>query len=107
MKSKAYMFANAAGYDIDDLSEIVTFAETPGKAKQDFSMINGIHYKDIRVCRVPWADEYGSVNNIPAEEWFNHGWHFTCNICGEAIEDIADFYINSHGFCCKKCFDEL
>lgn len=49
MKSKAYVFVNAADYDIDDLSEKVTFAETPGKAKQDFSMMNGIHYKDIAV----------------------------------------------------------
>lgn len=49
MKSKAYCFSNAADYDIDDISEEITFAETPGKAKQDFSMENGIHYKDIRV----------------------------------------------------------
>ena len=49
MKSKAYCFASAADYDVDDLSETVTFAETPGKAKQDFSMENGIHFKDIRV----------------------------------------------------------
>lgn len=41
MKSKAYIFANAADYDTDDLSEQVTFAETPGKAKQDFCMENG------------------------------------------------------------------
>ena len=39
MKSKAYIYA--ADYDTDDLSEQVTFAETPGKAKQDFCMENG------------------------------------------------------------------
>lgn len=49
MKSKVYCFANAADYDADDLSEQVTFAETPGKAKQAFSMENGIPFKDIRV----------------------------------------------------------
>lgn len=38
MKSKAYVFANAADYDIEDISEEVTFAETAGKAKQDFSI---------------------------------------------------------------------
>ena len=106
MSFKAYMFGNAAYYDIDDLSEIVTFAETPGKAKQDFSMISGIHYKDIRVCRVRWADKYESVDNIPVEEWLDHGWHFVCNICGETIEDVANLYINDKGYCCKKCFDE-
>lgn len=39
MKSKAYIYA--ADYGTDDLSEQVTFAETPGKAKQDFCMENG------------------------------------------------------------------
>ena len=38
MKSKAYVFANAADYDIDDIQEKITFAETPSKAKQDFRM---------------------------------------------------------------------
>jgi hypothetical protein len=106
MKSKAYIFANAADYDTDDLSEQVTFAETPGKAKQDFSMENGIHYKDIRVQRAPWADTYGDVDSIPVEEWLNHGWYFICNTCGAKIEDVADFHVNSKGYCCKKCFNE-
>lgn len=71
MKSKAYkayVFANASDYDVDDLSETVTFAESPGKAKQDFSMENGIHYKDIRAQRLPWADKYGDVDKIPVKE---------------------------------------
>lgn len=41
MKSKAYCFFNASDYDIEDMSEKMTFAETPGKAKQDFCMENG------------------------------------------------------------------
>ena len=106
MESKAYIFANVADYDVDDLSETVTFAETPGKAKQDFSMENGIPFKDIRVQRIPWADKYGDVDKIPVKEWLDHGWHFTCNICGAMIEDAINFYINNKGFCCKKCFDE-
>lgn len=67
MKFKAYVFANAADYDIEDISEEVTFAETAGKAKQDFSMENGIHFKDIRVQRLPWADKYGDVDSIPVD----------------------------------------
>lgn len=106
MKYKAYVFANAADYDVDDISEEITFAETQGKAKQDFSMENGIHYKDIRVQRLPWADKYGDADSIPAEELLNHGWHFNCDTCGAEIEDAADFHINSKGYCCKKCFDE-
>lgn len=73
MSYKAYCFANAADYDVDDLSETVTFAETPGRAKQDFSMENGIPFKDIRVQRLPWADKYGDVDKIPVKEWFDHG----------------------------------
>lgn len=106
MSYKAYCFANAADYDADDISKEITFAETPGKAKQNFSMINGIHYKDIRVRRVPWADKYGDVDKIPIKEWLDHGWHFTCNTCGKMIEDATNFYINNEGFCCKRCFDE-
>lgn len=106
MKSKAYVFANAADYDIDDLSEEITFAESPGKAKQDFSMGNGIHYKDIRVHRLTWADKYEDVDNIPTEEWLSHGWYFVCNICGATIEDIADLYSDDKGYCCKKCGEE-
>lgn len=105
MKSKAYCFSNASDYDIEDIEE-VTFAETAGKAKQDFSMENGIHYKDIRVRRLPWADTYGDVDSIPVEEWLNHGWYFTCETCGAEIDDIKDFHVNSKGYCCKKCFNE-
>lgn len=106
MKCKAYVFANAADYDIDDLSKKVTFAETPSKAKQDFSMYSGIHYKDIRVRRLPWADTYGDVDSIPVEEWLDHGGCFICDTCGARIEDVADFHVNSRGYCCKKCFNE-
>lgn len=106
MKSKAYCFSNAADYDIEDMSEKITFAETAGKAKQYFNMESGIHYKDIRVRRLPWADTYGDVDSIPVEEFLNHGWYFTCNTCGARIEDIKVFYINNKGFCCKKCFNE-
>lgn len=106
MKSKAYCFSNASDYDIEDISEEVTFAETAGKAKQYFSMENEIHYKDIRVQRVPWADKYGDVDSIPVEEWLNHGWYFTCDTCGAEIDDIKDFHVSSKGYCCKKCFNE-
>lgn len=56
--------------------------------------------------RLPWADKYGDVDSIPVEEWLSHGWYFVCNTCGENIEDMADFYINDKGYCCKKCFNE-
>ena len=104
MKSKAYVFSNAADYNV--VSETVTFAETPGKAKQDFSMESGVHYKDIRVRRMPWADGFKSVDDIPPNVWMDNGWHLVCNTCGAEIEDVADFHINDKGYCCKKCFDE-
>lgn len=44
MKSKAYVFNNAADYDIEDLSEEVTFAETTGQAKLSSSeKVNAVH----------------------------------------------------------------
>ena len=74
--------------------------------QNNISMESGIHYKDIRVRRVPWADKYEDVDEIPVEELLDHGWYFICNICGARIEDITVFYTNNKGFCCKKCFDE-
>ena len=106
MKLKAYCFSNASDYDIEDIEEEVTFAETAGKAKQYFSMENGIRYKDIRVRHLPWADTYGDADSIPVEEWLKHGWYFTCDTCGAEIDDIKDFHVNSKGYCCKKCFNE-
>lgn len=97
MKSKAYAFANAVDYSVEDLSKKVTFAETANNAKQDFSKGSRIHFKDIRVQRLAWADQYEDFGNIPAEEWFSHGWHFVCNICGATIEDVADLYVNDKG----------
>ena len=106
MKSKAYCFANAADYDTEDLSEQVTFAETPGKAKQNISMENGIPFKDIRVKRLPWADSYENVDDIPADVWLSNGWHFDCNMCGAQIDDIDNLMVNAEGYCCRKCFDK-
>ena len=45
------------------------------------------------------------VDSIPVEEWLNHGWYFICDTCGAEIEDVADFHVNSKGYCCKKCFN--
>lgn len=103
---KAYSFANANDFDIEDLSEKVTFAETPGKAKQNISMESGVHYKDIRVERIPWADSYENVDDIPADVWFANGWHFDCNMCGAQINDIDNLMVNADGYCCRKCFDK-
>lgn len=47
MKCKAYCFFNVSDYDIEDISKEVTFAETAGKAKQNFSMENGIHSNKV------------------------------------------------------------
>lgn len=53
MKSKAYCFANASDYDADDISETVTFAETPGKAKQNIRQML-LHSSQLR-SRAAWS----------------------------------------------------
>lgn len=100
---KAYYFANNDDFEIIDINEKITFAESPGKAKQDFSILTGIHFKDIRVQRMPWADQYGRVDKIPESDFLEHGWYFTCEICGENIESITDLNVTSHGYICNKC----
>lgn len=103
---KAYVFANALDSDVDIVSKEITFAESPGKAKQDFSISNGVHYKDIRVKRLPWADIYEDVKNIPPAEWFAHGFMFTCATCGKTIEELFDYCTLGDHHICSKCFDE-
>lgn len=104
---KAYYFANCEDFDIIDINEKITFAESPGKAKQNFSILTNIHYKYIRVQRMKWADYYGVVKDIPVQELLEHGWYFICNICGKRIEQLQDLNSTSHGYMCNKCFYDV
>lgn len=103
IKLKAYYFANSDDFNISDGNEKITFAESAGKAKQDFSMMTGIHFNNIRVNRMPWADKYGRIDKIPESDFFEHGWYFICNICGKEIETMDDFNNTEHGYTCSKC----
>lgn len=77
-------------YTYDNVYEGTTelyWCETAGQARQYFANDNGVPFAWIRVRRVPWADKYGNVENIPAEEFWKHGWWLPCTDCGKQVFD--------------------
>ena len=47
----------------------LTWATTPGKAKALLASEYDREFTEMRVYRVPWADQYRSMDDIPAEEF--------------------------------------
>lgn len=68
----------------------IVYAESAGKAKAEIANDNDIAFTEVKVYRLPWADEYGDQENIPPEVYFEHGWSLWCHRCGnEVCEDEA------------------
>lgn len=82
MKLKAY------GWDDEDYDEShVVWAATPGKAKALLASEHDREFTEMRVYRVPWADQYRSMDDIPAEEFLKNGWYLYCVKCGTHVYD--------------------
>lgn len=59
-------------------------------------------FTDIRVYRVPWADKYRDLDDIPAEVYLENGWDITCAKCGGRVSaDTAVF--TTTDVICRKC----
>lgn len=71
MKIKAYVWDD----EYNDKSHIV-WATTPGKAKALLAAEHDEKFTELRVKRLPWADQYKDFNKIPAAEFFKHGVTF-------------------------------
>lgn len=80
-------------YSWDDEYEgtiAIVWAESAGKAKAEIANDNDIAFADVKVHRVPWADDYDDMESIPPEVYFKHGWLQACHECGmEVAEDEA------------------
>ena len=95
---KAYSFTDEqTGYD-----EIEWF-ETAGQAKRYFANENTLDFCDVRVYRVPWADEYWSKGYVPPEVCLAHGWWFECNRCGRVVTEENLGEINGKDVYCDEC----
>ena len=79
---KCYAYDN----EIEGTTELC-WCESAGKAKRYFADDHGLPFNHINVRRMPWADKYGSEENIPAKEFWKHDWWFYCSDCGKKVFD--------------------
>lgn len=98
-------------YDDDDGMATIYYAETTGQAKYLVKYDYDIDFTDIRVRRAKWADEYGSMDEIPPIIFIKQGWGWDCLGCNKmlyeddfeekrAITEDGEIY-------CKECWDKL
>lgn len=100
MAKKAYVWEEPqTGY------EYIVYFDNRNQARAFFADEFQECYKDIKVYRLPWADQYGDADNIPAEAYFENGWWFECSTCGAHIIEMNDFYRKDGGYCCKACYE--
>lgn len=99
--TKAYAFDN----EQDGTTEIY-WAEARNQAKAYFANENGIPYTWIHVYRVPWADKYNDMNDIPPEVYWKNGWWLPCEECGKQVFE-GEGRVTGKGVLCLKCFREM
>ena len=101
-KLKAYSFTDEqTGY-----GEIDWF-ENAGQARSFFASVQGLHFCDVRVYRVPWADEYWSKGEVPPEVCLAHGWWWACCECGAQVSEEDVGKIDGYDVYCKECADKI
>lgn len=48
---------------------------------------------------VPWADNYRSMDEIPAEEYWEEGWYIPCNDCGKEVYEGEGVEVGKTVYC--------
>lgn len=83
----------------------IVWATTPGKAKALFAAEHDEEFTELRVKRLPWADEYRDMDEIPAEVFIKNGWHTLryCEKCGLEIFGETTFLTNEGSLVCDDC----
>lgn len=100
-KVKAYHWNDEqTGYSL------IVWAETPGRAKRQIADSEGMNFIDVNVCRLPWADKYTNMDEIPAKEYFAHGWQLCCCNCGELYPE-EDLIVTETEPICKYCYNRM
>lgn len=86
----------------------IVWATTPGKAKALLAAENDEYFTELRIRRLPWADEYRDVDDIPAEVFKENGWHslYFCEKCGLEIFKETAFLTNEGSLICDFCADK-
>lgn len=98
MKSKAYVWDD----EYHGESHIV-WTTTPGKAKALLAAEHDEEFAEIRVRRLPWADEYGDSKIIPAKEFLSNGWELNCTNCGKVVRNGTATVLDEVEVLCDEC----
>ena len=85
---KAYMCT----HDDSDGHATIVFAESPGKAKQEYCSQADAEYTDVRATRKPVFDQH-SPGPVPVLELLEDGWWFECAGCSTRISFDGDQFI--------------
>lgn len=96
MNVKAYIW----GDEYNGESDIV-WATTPGKAKALLDAEYEVEFTELRVKRLPWADKYGDIKRIPAEEFLIRGWWLHCSNCGIPVYKETAVLTDTDVLCAK------
>lgn len=81
----------------------IVWTTTPGKAKALLAAEHDEEFTEIRVRRLPWADEYGDSKRIPAEEFLSRGWWLPCTNCGTPVYDDTATVLDEVEVLCDEC----
>lgn len=72
---------------------MVVFAESPGKAKEQYEFSSYAEYVDIHARRISWMDEYDDIDDPDAMmALLRHGWNVSLG--GFISEDSEDKGVN-------------
>lgn len=94
---KAYIWTDEyTGYSL------IVWGDTAGQARRQVADSEGEDFIDVRVYRLPWADKYTSMDDIPMEEYFANGWRCGCSKCGELYYE-KDLIVTDTDVICKRC----
>lgn len=94
-KLKAYVWHN----DYDNGTCVIVWAETAGQAKRMVADESCLQFTEVRLRRLPWADNYRSMDEIPAEEYWEEGWYIPCNDCGKEVYEGEGVEVGKTVYC--------
>lgn len=85
----------------------MVYATNANEARMWISGEENIRYIDVKVHRLPWADQYGEEDNIPPKVCLENGWPVQCVKCGIWMYGVDEAHQVKEGFCCEDCYGEV
>ena len=93
-KIKAYVWR-----DEDAGTCQIVWKETAGQAKRRIADENSLQFTEVHVYRLPWADNYRSMDEIPAEVYWEEGWYIPCYDCGKEVYEGEGVEVGKTVYC--------